>query len=119
MTQTASCVFPVAATLYLLFSGYVMCNSVERIQVTKTQDAYLALVVFLCVPVHARTGVEACSVLLHDDAGDDVLVRLIERLQLPQTVVDDVVRPVCHLLPSTYIMSQQAQCATRLIYNHV
>ena len=40
--------------------------------------AHLALIVFFCVPVHTRTGIEASSILLHDDAGDDVLVGLVE-----------------------------------------
>jgi hypothetical protein len=76
----------------------IACSQVHR--------AHLALVVLLCVPVHASCCVQSCSILLHDDACYDVLVRLVERLQLSQAVVNDVIRPISHLLQAIHRAEQ-------------
>lgn len=55
------------------------------------------MIVLCSVPNHGSTRVDPCPVFLHNDAGDYVLVRLVEGLELLQTVVDDRVRPVRHL----------------------
>lgn len=59
--------------------------------------AYLAKVVLRGIPHHGRAGVDTCPVLLHDDARDDVLEGLVERLELLETVINDRIRPVRHL----------------------
>ena len=40
------------------------------------------ITILVCVPIHARARGHACSVLLHDDARDNVLERPVESLQL-------------------------------------
>lgn len=58
---------------------------------------HLAKVVFRGIPHHGRASVHTSPVLLHDDARDDVLVRLVERLELLEAIVDDRICPISHL----------------------
>ena len=59
--------------------------------------SHLTEIVFCCVPHHRGARVDPGPVLLHDDARDYVLVRLVERLELLEAIVDDCVGPVGHL----------------------
>lgn len=59
--------------------------------------SHLTEIIFSCVPHHRGARVDPGPVLLHDDARDYVLVRLVERLELLEAIVDDCVGPVGHL----------------------
>lgn len=43
---------------------------------------HLTEVVLARIPDHGCARIDACPILLHDDTRNDVLVRLVERLQL-------------------------------------
>lgn len=86
--------------------------------------SHLTEIVFCCVPHHRGARVDPGPVLLHDDARDYVLVRLVERLELLEAVVDDCVCPVGHLflfirqiarwlvsIATTHMIQRKPDCA--------